>query len=145
MSETTDSNGTNRPITRGKNGRFLPGCPGGPGNPRAVAAVAWREALDAAISQEDFEAIVRKLIAAALDGESWAIREVLDRTLGRPGQSIAVTGVGSKPELSETDAFLNGFESLSYDLKVRIMQELGGPPPDPEPEQPACPCRKASV
>lgn len=35
---------------------------------------------------------------------------------------------------SMTDAFVDSFEGLSHELKVRIMQELGGPPPDPEPE-----------
>ncbi len=69
---------------RDKRGRFGPGNPGGPGNPFAAAAGRWRAALVASITEEDLVAVVRALVNAAKRGESWAVRELMDRTLGKP-------------------------------------------------------------
>ena len=69
---------------RDKRGRFGPGNPGGPGNPFAAAAGRWRAALVASVSEEDIAAVVRALVNAAKRGESWAVRELMDRTLGKP-------------------------------------------------------------
>lgn len=65
-------------------GRFAPGNPGGPGNPHASQVGALRAALLAAVTPEDLTAIVGKLVELAKGGDVRAIREVLDRTLGRP-------------------------------------------------------------
>jgi hypothetical protein len=69
---------------RDERGRFGPGNPGGPGNPFAAAAGRWRAALVASITEEDLVAGVRAMVNAAKRGESWAVREMLDRTLGKP-------------------------------------------------------------
>jgi hypothetical protein len=65
-------------------GRFTKGNPGGPGNPFAKRAGELRSALMAALTDEDWQAVVRKLVDCAKAGEPWAIREVFDRTLGKP-------------------------------------------------------------
>jgi hypothetical protein len=69
---------------RDARGRFGPGNPGGPGNPFAAAAGRWRAALVASVTEEDIAAVVRALVDAAKRGESWAVRELMDRTLGKP-------------------------------------------------------------
>ncbi len=69
---------------RDKRGRFGPGNPGGPGNPFAAAAGRWRAAVVASVSEEDIAAVVRAMVNAAKRGESWAVRELMDRTLGKP-------------------------------------------------------------
>ena len=64
--------------------RFACGNIGGPGNPHAKQVGALRAALLAAVSTDDLTAIVGKLVELAKGGDVRAIREVLDRTLGRP-------------------------------------------------------------
>jgi len=73
---------------RDDQGRFLPGNPGGPGNPHVAAVGAWRKALVEAVTPEDVGAVTRKLVAKAKEGESWAVKELFDRCLGRPQQRM---------------------------------------------------------
>lgn len=74
------ANGTNG---RDRTGRFAAGNPGGPGNPHARRVAALRSAMLGAVTDDDMEAIVSKLIALARSGNVPAAKEVLDRTLGR--------------------------------------------------------------
>ncbi|MBL8860702.1 MAG: hypothetical protein JNK02_01720 [Planctomycetes bacterium] len=69
---------------RAGNGQFAAGNPGGPGNPYARQVAALRAAMLAAVSPEDLHAVVAKLVDLAKGGNVPAIREVLDRTLGKP-------------------------------------------------------------
>jgi len=69
---------------RGGDGRFLPGNPGGPGNPQARNVSVWRKALADSVSPDDLAQAIQKLIDSAKEGKAWAIRELLDRCLGKP-------------------------------------------------------------
>jgi len=64
-------------------GRFAPGNSGGPGNPHAKQVGSLRSAMLRAVSEEDMEAILGKLVALARSGNVPAAKEVLDRCLGR--------------------------------------------------------------
>src|SRR5437016_81004 len=75
---------TNGASGRGPGGRFTAGNAGGPGNPHAGAVGRLRSALLGAVTEEDVRAIVARLVQMAKDGDVRAIREVLDRALGRP-------------------------------------------------------------
>ena len=63
---------------RGSDGRYLPGNPGRRGNPHAAAVAAWRK-----VSPADLAAVVRVLVERAKAGEPWAVKQLLDRCLGR--------------------------------------------------------------
>ena len=82
MARTPSPNGDNG---RGRDarGRFTAGNPGGPGNPHAGAVAAWREALLLTVSPADLKAVIRALLKHAKAGEPWAVKELLDRCLGR--------------------------------------------------------------
>ena len=41
--------------------------------------------------------VTDKLVASALDGEQWAIKEIADRIDGRPAQSVTVGGDEENP------------------------------------------------
>lgn len=87
------------PSTKGDNGRdakgrFVPGWKGGPGNPHAAAVGAWRSALAEAVTPEDIRQVTDKLVSEAKAGESWAVRELLDRCLGKPTHSVEVEATG---------------------------------------------------
>jgi hypothetical protein len=84
MDSVPSPNGDNgQAEARDEKGRFLPGNPGGPGNPHAVAVAAWRKAIVLTVSPADLEAVIRVLLERAKAGEPWAVKELLDRCLGR--------------------------------------------------------------
>ncbi|MBX3408114.1 MAG: hypothetical protein KF869_15270 [Phycisphaeraceae bacterium] len=64
-------------------GRFAPGWRGGPGNPHAAAVGRLRSALLKEVGPDDIRAVIRALVEKAKTGDVPAIRELLDRTLGR--------------------------------------------------------------
>lgn len=78
---------TNGSNGRGSGGRFALGNPGGPGNPLAKKTAALRRAFQECVGEEDIRAVVAELIARAKAGEPWAVRELLDRALGKPKQA----------------------------------------------------------
>ena len=88
MNDIRLANGANGLAERDSKGRFLPGNPGGPGNPQARNVATWRKALAASVSPEDVAEVATKLTEAAKAGEPWAIRELLDRCLGKPHVQI---------------------------------------------------------
>lgn len=68
-------------------GRFAPGNRLGRGNPLAGRAAKIRAALLRAVSPADARAVAGKLVEMAKAGDLPAIRELLDRTAGKPAQS----------------------------------------------------------
>jgi len=74
----TGSNG------RDRKGRFASGNKYAKGNPYAKRVAQLRSALLAAITPADVKAIVKKLIEQAKSGDMVAIKEVLDRAVGKP-------------------------------------------------------------
>jgi hypothetical protein len=83
---------TTKPAKDPKTGRFLTGNIGGPGNPLQASIQAWRAQVAKSIKAEDIKEVLAILLAKALSGERWAVKEILDRTLGKPSQSIEITG-----------------------------------------------------
>ena len=87
------------PLANGSNGRdhrgrFRPGNPGGPGNPHAASVAAWRNALADTVTPDDLEDVIGQLLKQAKDGEPWAVRELLNRCLGRPSQAVSIESTG---------------------------------------------------
>ncbi|MEZ4270158.1 MAG: hypothetical protein R3C68_01580 [Myxococcota bacterium] len=75
------TNGTNGRIA---SGRFAVGNKGGPGNPHARRVAKLRSLLLNAVTDDELHAIVLKLVDLAKGGDLAAIREVLNRTVGKP-------------------------------------------------------------
>lgn len=83
------TNGGNGEIEPPKNrdsrtGRFVKGCKPGPGNPNVRYVASTRARLILAVTEDEFERVVRALFDAAERGERWAVKEVLDRLIGKP-------------------------------------------------------------
>jgi len=76
---TTAGNG------RDRGGRFGPGNTFAKGNPHAARVAKLRTAALQAETAKDLRGIIRKLVALALGGDVTAAHEVLQRTLGPPG------------------------------------------------------------
>jgi hypothetical protein len=75
---------------RDARGRFASGNKGGPGNPYAARVGRWRAIMTDAVTDDDMRAVVAALVAAAKRGESWAVKEVFDRTVGKPVEADLV-------------------------------------------------------
>ena len=69
---------------RDTRGRFIAGNPGGPGNPLAARVGRLRAALLEAVTPEDIQSVVRRLVEEAREGDVAAARLVLERVLGHP-------------------------------------------------------------
>ena len=80
---------TDRPDDDGRDsrGRFAPGNTASRGNPHARRVAKLRSILLEAVTDDDFRAVARKLIELARSGDLKAIKELLDRTLGRPTEA----------------------------------------------------------
>ena len=65
-------------------GRFAAGNKCARGNPYAKQVQKLRSALLSAVKPSDVRAIMQKLIARAREGDIVAVKEVLDRCIGRP-------------------------------------------------------------
>jgi hypothetical protein len=72
---------------RDQYGRFAPGNAGGPGNPHGGTVERLRHALLGAVTEADLQAIGAALVAQAKAGDLPAVKELLNRVLGRPTDS----------------------------------------------------------
>ena len=82
MISRPSTNGENGEIVRDSSGRFTKGNPGGPGNPYIRRVAEWRAAMAKAITPDDIERVVLKLVEAATAGHPWAVRAILDHCVG---------------------------------------------------------------
>ncbi len=80
-------------------GRFLPGWRGGPGNPHIKQTSRLRSELLQSIKPSDIKTIIRALLRKAKRGDVYAAREILDRTLGKPQQTIELDASVNSPPL----------------------------------------------
>jgi hypothetical protein len=88
---------------RGPNGRFGAGNRFATGNPRHRQTAELRAALFAAVSSKDIEAVVATLVEKARSGDVVAIRELLDRVLGKPSQTDLLQRVEALEEKAWRD------------------------------------------
>ena len=72
-----------------KTGKFLPGNKlGKGGDPWAEKKHEFRAILSQTITREGFRDVIITLMDAAIAGESWAVKEVLDRVLGKATERV---------------------------------------------------------
>ena len=127
MTGTPSPNGDNGVVeVRDGRGRFLPGNPGGPGNPMGRNVAVWRAALAGAVSADDVVAVTEKLLAAAKAGEPWAVRELLDRLLGKPNVQINASVSVPGREEADADADARARERCERFLKASGCREAEG-------------------
>ena len=74
---------------RTASGRFAKGNPGGPGNPHSRRVAALREALLESVTEADIRAVAKALVSKAKGGDIPAVRELLDRLLGKGDDKVA--------------------------------------------------------
>jgi len=75
---------------RDERGRYLPGNPGGPGNPMAREMARMRLLLARRVNDELFDLIVQKLVLLCLKGNLGAIKLLMQYRAGGPDRSVSV-------------------------------------------------------
>jgi hypothetical protein len=73
---------------RDARGRFARGNRGGPGNPFARRVAQFRRTLCESVTDEDIEAVSKKLLDQAKQGDVAAARLLLSYTIGRPAPAV---------------------------------------------------------
>jgi hypothetical protein len=87
---------------RRSDGKFLPGhAVKSPGNPHAIKIATYTAALKHAVSEEELREVFITLKKLALRGDIDAIRELLNRTLGKARVADSLANV-ELPELTST-------------------------------------------
>lgn len=126
------------PSPNGRNGRgqFVKGNSGGPGNPNPRRTAALRKALLSCVTPDDIRAVAAALIAKAKSGDLPAIRELLDRTIGRPMPAPAFeTSPADRPSMLADPATVDlGYQRwLVEQVRCfgRLPYEIVGGPFDP--------------
>ena len=109
---------------RDEKGRFVKGNSGGPGNPNIRRLNQWRRAVSNTVTAKDLREVVKVLIARAKAGEPWAVRELLDRTIGKPQQPLAIRPVDPLDE-EEHSGMLTPTEQMDW------LKEIEGTPEQP--------------
>lgn len=84
---------------RDAKGRFTKGNPGGDGNPYAKQTAKLRAALYKAVTVEDIDVIVKKMVNKARLGDTHAAQFVFDRIFGKalPEGPLTVKHEGAVP------------------------------------------------
>lgn len=88
---------------RDASGRFAAGNNLGRGNPHGSVVNRLRGVLFESVTDDDLKAVVSKLLTMAKSGDLAAIRELLDRVLGKPTAAVELELSGGCDSLS-TDA-----------------------------------------
>jgi hypothetical protein len=109
-------NGSNGRTTGGRFGR---GNPGGPGNPFARRSAQIRSLFLESVTDDDLRAIIAKLVEMAKGGDLAAIRELLDRMLGKPLSAVAVAIAADS--INEVD---DDSQNLSNHSNVETLHQL---------------------
>jgi hypothetical protein len=112
---------------RGPDGRFAAGNKGGPGNPALQRVHQLRTVLAECVSDRDFRTVVKKLLAQAKKGNIDAIKELLNRLLGKPPASLELSGPEGEPlGMSLADVQLAVWEALADmpDARVKVAAKL---------------------
>jgi hypothetical protein len=121
------------------NGRFLPGHGFGRrfekgnrlgrGNPQAIRMHEHRMQFLEAIHEGTIPALAKKLQVAALEGDEFATKMVLDYALGRPQQAVELSGPDGSPlgvNIGQmTMIIMNALAGPEYaEARVRIAADL---------------------
>jgi hypothetical protein len=86
--KTEPSPSANGANGRDQRGRFAKGNPGGPGNPFARRTAHLRRVLSMAVTEEDVEAIAKRLLEQAKAGDVAAARLLLRYAIGQPTEAV---------------------------------------------------------
>lgn len=95
---------------RDAKGRFTTGNTGGPGNPFGRRLAAMRQAVMNAVSADDIEALLKKLLEMAMGGDLAAAKLVLQYAVGKPKPVAEPDRTEIEASEIETEKWVTGEE-----------------------------------
>jgi hypothetical protein len=112
-------------------GYFRPGnrLGGQGGNPNAKRMAELKRALIACGTEDDIQKLYKTLMAAALGGDVQAAKLLLDHLVGRPSQSIEVTGIEGDPvkiDMANLTTVILGALSSHPEARYAVAAALRG-------------------
>ena len=103
---------------RDGSGRFLPGNPGGPGNPLARQIGRLRSALHEALTVEDMARVVRAMLQRAQAGDVAAARLCLEYAIGKPMQGSVAAALDAECSQQLTEEALS---ALTVEERLTLL------------------------
>lgn len=89
-------------MVRDKKGRFVPGVSGNPkGRSTKTKEERYLDILISTVTEQDWQAIVRRAVSDAIKGDSTARKWLADYLIGPPVERKEVTGADSGPLIFE--------------------------------------------
>lgn len=116
---TPSPNGTNG---RCGNGRFAVGNAGGPGNPHVARVAKLRAVLLDAVTEDDLRAVVAKLVGLAKCGDIAAIKLLLERTIGKPPQSIELVADVDLPRQETSEEIHARLDAIAARIDAELAE-----------------------
>jgi len=126
MSETQD------PAIRGEQGRFRPGCPGGPGRPKREIEQDYIAVLGATVSLERWTKICLRAAEDAEKGDARAREWLGGFMLGKPtGDLLLKVAAGQRAGIDPVRAAAHhiALEALTIQLFADDLKEIEGDEP----------------
>jgi len=106
-------------MERDKNGRFVAGNGGGPGRPKKVREERFLEIMLAAVTFEDWRAIIKRAVTLARIGNKDARKFLADYILGPPVRRTEITGRDGGPVETNVQ---HGIDLSDYsDAEIEIL------------------------
>ena len=107
---------------RDRSGRFAVGNKGGPGNPHARRTAKLRAVLLETITPEDVAAATRALVEQAKSGDLAAIKELLDRTIGKAKPYDDAQAPGKQAIVVVADHDWNRASAVEFDDRDQCLR-----------------------
>lgn len=106
---------------RDSRGRFLPGNPGGTGNPHSKKVQQLRSTMLKCITAKDMQVIVKTLIDKSKQGDLEATRLLFDRVLGKVPEAVAL----EVTQPLDYDKVIDLSQIPTEELKRRLAESKG--------------------
>jgi hypothetical protein len=82
---------------RNDKGQFVKGGPGGPGRPKKQVEQEYFDLTVGGVSPDDWQAIVKRAVKQAKEGNGYARSWLSDYLMGKPTQKTEITGADGGP------------------------------------------------
>lgn len=108
---------------RDENGRFLQGCPGGPGRPKRTTELQYLAVISEAVSLDDWKQIITKAVSQAKRGNRYA-RHFLAKYLLPADMTLSDIAAHEEVSGDLDGAVLDQLDDAAADLRWRYRERL---------------------
>ena len=112
------------PPSHRPNGQFAPGNTLGKGNPHAPRVNQIRALLFSTATLEDLAEVIVKMVEQAKGGDRFARKELLDRMIGKPKETLQLTGDDGQPiiDMAQLPVFVQAVVAAQAEEKRQVTE-----------------------